>query len=140
MTGVTFTEVFVAPDVTVEGYPTYIGDTDSPCKDSVACVDRPTSIYPELGVMILYFETPPIWGTGPFPGVHSWTNSQTEMNYERKDYMPGIMMHEFGHAAGLGHSVWPADIMGYSGDKTALATNDITAMRAIYQNHVAHTR
>ena len=137
--GVTFTLTTGSPDVLVEGYATSLTHASPHCGDSIACTTNISGqVYPHLGSQKLWFETPPTFG-GTNAREDMWTNDTTQAGDAGKQYMPGVMMHEFGHTAGLGHSVWHQDVMGYPGDKTALSTNDKTAMRAIYQNHAAHT-
>ena len=143
--GVTFTEVLLAAaaDVTVEGYITPAGASDPHCGNSVACTDNPNSNYPHLGRQTLYFEQPPIWtmqdvNMNDVNAVHTWTNNVNLVGTLNMDYMPAVMMHEFGHTAGLGHSAGPQDVMGPPSNKSVLSANDKRAMREIYENHIAH--
>ena len=57
-------------------------------------------------------------------------------------YLPLTMMHELGHAAGLGHSGADGDIMDVGqarGEvKDTPEANDISAMKSIYQHHSSH--
>ena len=69
---------------------------------------------------------------------HTWTNNVNLVGTLNMDYMPAVMMHEFGHTAGLGHSAGHQDVMGYASDKSVLSANDKRAMKEIYENHVAH--
>ena len=138
--GVTFTEVLLAAaaDVTVEGYVTHLADADAHCGSSVACTVDIAPNYPHLGRQTLYFEQPPVWVVNGVEVEHMWTNNVNEVGNANMDYMPAVLMHEFGHTAGLGHSAWHQDVMGYASDKSVLSANDKRAMKEIYENHVAH--
>ena len=56
-------------------------------------------------------------------------------------YMPIFMAHEFGHAAGLWHSPGVSDGMNatIASDAENLNDNDKNAMKALYDDHTAHT-
>lgn len=53
------------------------------------------------------------------------------------EYLPGILMHEFGHPIGLGHGGSTSIMTGhyYLGD---LSTDDKEGAKAVYQHHTAH--
>ena len=55
-------------------------------------------------------------------------------------YLPQVIMHELGHAAGLGHPDIPSGnyLMGkiYTGKPVPVPTNyDLNGIRNIYENH-----
>lgn len=146
--GITFTNLqnSATADVVVEGYVTSNRDTNDKCRGSVACTvnldpdDTVNRNYPHLAGQKLYFERPPIWNTvQPDMTVlineQIWTNLESLKNDSDYEYMPGIMAHEFGHTAGLGHSSIVTDVM-WGGDELSL--NDIEAMKSIYQHHQTH--
>ena len=137
--GVTFTEVLLAetPDVEVVGYVTQLADPDAHCGASVACTVNRTQNYPHLGRQYLYFEQPPVRGVGANEVQRRWTNDFSLVT-SAVYYLPAVMMHEFGHTAGLGHSAWHEDVMGHASDKSALSANDKRAMKEIYRSHTAH--
>ena len=138
--GATFTEVLLTatPDVRVQGYITHLADSDAPCGGSVACTSNITQNYPHLGRQRLHFEQPPVWIMVDGEVQHEWTNDVSRVGQAGMDYMPAVMMHEFGHTAGLGHSAGPEDVMGHASNRSGLSANDIRAMKEIYQSHVAH--
>ena len=137
--GATFTKVLLTatPDVAVEGYVTHLADADAHCGSSVACTVNISLNYPHLGRQTLYFEQPPFRFFNGMEVEHMWTNDVALVGDAMTDYMPAVMMHEFGHTAGLGHSAWHQDVMGYARDKSALSSNDKRAMKEIYESHVA---
>ena len=137
--GATFTEVLpaAAPDVSVEGYITHLADADAHCGSSVACTVNITLNYPHLGRQKLYFEQPPIRFVNGVEVQHMWTNNVNEVGNANMDFMPAVLIHEFGHTAGLGHSAWHEDVMGYARDKSVLSANDKRAMKEIYESHMA---
>ena len=52
-------------------------------------------------------------------------------------YMPAYMMHEFGHTAGLDHSLHVYDIMSFPMEHSVrgLTGNDVKAMKNLYNNN-----
>ena len=54
----------------------------------------------------------------------------------RYEYLPAIVMHEFGHAIGLAHG--GTGIMVWPHDDQSISSDDESAAQAIYQPHIAH--
>lgn len=141
--GATFTKVSSrsTTDVLVKGDSTYIGDNASECGSSFACTKQVSGAdYPHLGTLDLWFEDPPIELVRNMDVVKVWTTNPADIGNMRHAYayMPGVLAHEFGHTAGLGHSVGSNDVMGYPDNKSALSDNDKRAMRATYQHLHSH--
>ena len=71
----------------------------------------------------------------------TWS-TKTNIIGNNEYYLPWIMIHEFGHAAGLAHSANSTDLMHGSAQtgviKNVPSANDIKAMKAIYESHTAH--
>ena len=84
------------------------------------------------------FEQPPDWIFEDGVEQHEWTNDVAMVGQTGLDYMPAVMMHEFGHTARLGHSAGLEDVMIHASTKSGLSANDIRAMKEIYRSHVAH--
>ena len=109
------------------------------CKGSIACVYGGGE-YPELEHQQFWIEFPP-----RFPGdgdYKEWTNDIAEVRQMPDDfyYLPQVIMHEFGHTAGLGHTL-VGDVMGpiYSRDPLSGPTSyDLNGITNIYQNHTRH--
>ena len=92
--------------------PIPIKEDDGKCGASVACTwnervypkDTPVNVtYPFLGDQTFYIEEPPRWGGRP---AKTWTLDLSNVeDYPLKyEYLPWVLMHEFGHIIGLGHS------------------------------------
>ena len=65
-----------------------------------------------------------------------WTSTKELMKRDSYRYLPGHLMHELGHAAGLGHSAQlKTGVMGQGSREIELDANDISAMEAIYDGH-----
>ena len=70
------------------------------------------------------------------PTGQDWTSDHMQ---RRRDntvrYLPAVISHEFGHAAGLGHSELTGDLMyhEYDTDVIAPSFNDVEAMRRVYR-------
>ena len=73
---------------------------------------------------------------GPLSSGEYWTSSKDHAKDEDNIYyLQAVVAHEFGHAAGLGHSKLTDDVMHdfYSSDVLALSSDDIEAMRSLYR-------
>ena len=130
----TFNLVSASPDVTIQGYWNPVGtQLPNKCGNSVACT-HPGGTYPHLGHQDLWLEYPPQFSMDP--DYKRWTNdlSLATNNSDNYVYLPGVMMHELGHTAGLGH---PAGVGIMGGDlvRSAPLTYDKNGMKYIYQGH-----
>ena len=126
-------------DVIIMGYedpnPGATG-SDGNCGDSIACT-KPAGTYPHIGNgQVFLIEDPPHWGHETT--AQRWTALYSDwMNQpDYYEYLPRILMHEFGHTLGLGHSAGP-DIMNVA-TLRALTSYDRAGLRAIYQGHTPH--
>ena len=137
-------------DVVVEGYSTYRSDFTDTCAgngpvkflDAVACViPSPPSAYPHQVKEPLYFEHPP---KTSYRAKYRWTDDGTQAGGTVSGitylHMPTVIMHEFGHTAGLEHSAASDDAMGEEagGGVGQVSDSDKKAMKAIYNNHTRH--
>ena len=48
------------------------------------------------------------------------------------------MLHEIGHASGLGHSSKKSDLMYFARERNYISSNDRDALGAIYEHHTPH--
>ena len=153
--GVTVNQVSSAgrADVVIRGYwdANPADGIDPECGRSIACTD-PAGRYPHIGnQQTFWIEDPPHWGREA--STREWTVDFKEW-FDDPDvyqYLPSIIMHEFGHTIGLGHGTTWKDIMNgrtrelepcsYTGterERCGLTTNDKKAAEAIYEHHTAH--
>lgn len=128
-------------DVLIEGY-WEPGEKSDKCGGTIACYMK-WGPYPHIGSQtLLLIEDPPRWPRdyemGSVP-MREWTINVSEYR-KRPDkyaYLPGVVMHEFGHAIGLWHGGTNSVMVGHLYLR-ALSPDDTNAARAIYRRHSAH--
>ncbi len=138
---VTFEAVSSSPDTTIKGY-WNPGTKDDKCdvSSALACVD-PDGSGPEIKHQIIWVKYPPLIYSSY--ALAQWTNNLTEAQEMPDDYyyLPGVLMHEFGHAAGLGHSLTRGDVMGPNVKgmpREAPTRYDVNGMKHVYEGHTKH--
>ena len=113
------------------------GTLAAPTKTIIACVYG-GGTYPELGDQKFWIEYPP-----QFPGdAKEWTNDPDEARRQPDDfyYLPQVIMHEFGHTAGLGHTPG-GNVMGAIDSRNPIEAPtpyDVDGMRNNYESHTRH--
>ena len=125
-----------SPDVVISGYWDPGPGKEDSCKGSVACVHRP-STYPHMGNgQVFLIEDPPRW---PRKGSEEWTTSFKDATdkSDEYEYLPWVLMHEFGHTLGLGHSADGDTIMGGK-RRAGISNTDAQGLRATYAHHRVH--
>ena len=134
MGGVTFGRASSAADadVVIEGYwdPHPAADR---CGGSVACT-LAAGDYPHIGDgQPFLIEDPPRWSTSR---REMWTTNFKDASTtpERYEYLPWVLMHEFGHTLGLGDGGNSDDIMGGARQRD-LSDGDANGLRATYAHH-----
>ena len=131
----TFNLVSDSPDVTIKGYWNPVGaQSNDKCPDSIACVYSGLD-YPHFGHQQLWIEYPPQFVGDRF--YYQWTNDIDDANDPTLNYydLPGVIMHEFGHSAGLGESASSSSIMGPYQAWQVPQLYDRNGMKYIYQGH-----
>ena len=134
----TFDSVSASPDVTVRGYWNPGGDqSNDKCLGSIACVYFGFT-YPHFGHQELWIEYPPQFAHDGY--YKRWTDDPDDARRSPYLYydLPGVMMHEFGHTAGLGETTSSSSIMGPYQVWEAPQLYDRNGMKYIYQGH-SHT-
>ena len=126
-------------DVIISGYWDPGPGHEDVCTGSVACV-FPAGTYPHLGNgQVFLIEDPPRWPKDPPERVRAWTTSFSAWKSKptKSVYLPGVLMHEFGHTLGLGHSADADAVMGHAG-RVDLSNTDAQGLRATYAHHRVH--
>ena len=119
-------------DVVIEGYwdPHPAADR---CGGSVACT-LAAGDYPHIGNgQRFLIEDPPRW---PRKSQETWTTvfDDADMMPDVYEYLPWVLMHEFGHTLGLGEGGDSDDIMGGARQRD-LSDGDAKGLRATYAHH-----
>ncbi len=120
-------------DVIISGYWEPGIDIKDQCGGSVACTYG-AGTYPHLGDgQVFVIEDPPRW---PGKGRKEWTTSFRDATdkSDEYEYLPWVLMHEFGHTLGLGHSADGNSIMGGK-SRAGLSSTDAQGLRATYAHH-----
>ena len=117
------------------------GEDDGQCGQSVACT-YPSGSYPHIGNgQVLWLEDPPRWGNRSVSETWTTNFSDAVSDPEDYEYLPSILLHEFGHTIGLGESKKSDAIMNGAvrkigaclpGVQCGLSVNDKHGARAIY--------
>ena len=135
---VIYTEVSSAPDVTISGYwrdPT----GGNPCDArSVACIPRPpVGAYPHVPQHTLSVAFPAQLYRDDL--YLRWTNDFDKAKKRQAFYiyLPQVLMHEFGHSAGLFHPPLGHSLMSVFTTLPAPQQYDIDAMKFAYDGHNA---
>ncbi len=126
-----------SPDVIISGYWDPGFGIKDRCTGSVACV-FPAGTYPHLGNgQVFVIEDPPRWPKDDAGTVRKWTTkfSVWQSDPEFNEYLPRVLMHEFGHTLGLGHSADSSAIMDGLVSPN-LADTDIKGLKATYAHHL----
>ena len=117
------------------------------CKTSVACLDPSRQNSHFNGETTIWIEEP-LWLPEPKTGAGIrwiWTSDLALASQPQPvmgqyfEYLPAVMMHEFGHALGLDDTGIPNIMMGPAALQLgSLMPTDTSAAKAIYQHHASH--
>ena len=122
-------------DVTIRGYWETGDPNTGECEGSIGCVSWGTG-YPHLSSGRTYWvEEPPRWGRGQKRWTTDW--EEYDRMVSRFEYLPALLVHEFGHVLGLPHAVYAPAIMGYT-TGPALLPEDIAGVKGLYDSHSPH--
>ena len=101
-----------------------------PCgnSDALACVLVPFTTDLDSGTIKMQIDV-------QLPARHDWTSNHMMRSDDSIRYLPAVISHEFGHAAGLGHSEFTTDVMykDYLHNVIAPSSKDVRAMRDVYR-------
>ncbi len=98
--------------VIIQGYrsPNPPSGDDGKCGFSIACTWA-AGTYPHIGVgQLFWIEDPPHWGNKS-PKIWTTDFQDNKDDPDIYEYLPSVLMHEFGHTFGLGHSARSETIM-----------------------------
>lgn len=93
--------------------------------------------YPHIGNgQVFVIEDPPRWPKDDAGTVRKWTTKIAvwQAAPEFNEYLPRVLMHEFGHTLGLGHTAVSGAIMAGLVSPN-LADEDVQGLRATSAHH-----
>ena len=125
-----------SPDVVISGYWDPGAGKDDRCGGSVACTFA-AGTYPHIGNgQVFLIEDRPRWPGGK---QEEWTTNLSDAIDKSDEYehLPRVLMHEFGHTLGLGHSANADAIMGRA-ERVDLSNTDAQGLRYTYGHHRVH--
>ena len=117
-----------------------------PCRNNaLACITL-KGAYPHLQDLPMYFPQPLHFymydnaQRGYVLKEYIWTdNLRRAVNDDDYLYLPSVMLHEFGHTAGPGHTWSGNEVMsGEYNTQMTVQPNDTEALKANYEGHSRH--